>query len=248
MTRNRLIELMVGRELKHEFPTRKSTPGKVRLEVRQLKRGGAVSDVSFEARAGEVLALTGLVGAGRTETIRLLFGADQREGGEVLLDGRPLRLRDPIDAIRNGIGLLTEDRKGQGLVLRHSVRENFGLANLDRLSRFGLVNRSGERNAFAGYVDSLKIKLPHQEQAAGNLSGGNQQKVVLAKWLLNEPKVFILDEPTRGIDVGAKYEVYTLINQLAERGAGVLIISSEIEELIGMCDRHPRDEPGRDSG
>ena len=237
ITRTKLIELMVGRELKNEFPVRDTKPGRVRLEVAGLARAPAVRDVSFTARAGEVLALTGLVGAGRTETIRLIFGADRPDAGAVRLDGRPLRLGDPIAAIRNGIGLLTEDRKSQGLILPHSVRENFGLATLDRLSRFGLVNRAAERDGLARYIDSLQIKVPHQEQAARNLSGGNQQKVVLAKWLARDCEVLIFDEPTRGIDVGAKYEIYCLMNELAARGKVIIMVSSELPEVLGMADR-----------
>lgn len=235
--RNRLIELMVGRELKNEFPARDTEPGDVRLEVKNLCRGDWVRDVSFHARAGEIVALTGLVGAGRTETIRLIFGADERDRGEIILDGKQLQIRSPMDAIKHGIGLLTEDRKQQGLVLPHSVRENFGLANLDWLSRFGLVNQTEERRAFGGYVDSLKIKVPHQEQAARNLSGGNQQKVVLAKWLARDCEVLIFDEPTRGIDVGAKYEIYCLMNELAAKGKVIIMVSSELPEVLGMADR-----------
>lgn len=235
--RNKLIEMMVGRELKNEFPARDSKPGEVRLEVRNLRRGNAVRGVSFNARSGEIVALTGLIGAGRTETIRLIFGADKRDEGEVVLDGNTLRLNSPMDAIRRGIGLLTEDRKRQGLVLPHSVRENFGLANLDWLSRFGFVDQAEERRSFGAYVDSLQIKVPHQEQAAGNLSGGNQQKVVLAKWLAQNCEVLIFDEPTRGIDVGAKYEIYCLMNALAAKGKVIIMVSSELPEVLGMADR-----------
>lgn len=235
--RNQLIEMMVGRELKNEFPARDSKPGAIRLEVKNLCRGNVVRDVSFNARSGEIVALTGLIGAGRTETIRLIFGADKRGKGEVTLDGSPLKLDSPMDAISHGIGLLTEDRKQQGLVLPHSVRENFGLANLDWLSRFGFVNQVEERRSFGTYVDSLKIKVPHQEQAAGNLSGGNQQKVVLAKWLARDCEVLIFDEPTRGIDVGAKYEIYCLMNELAARGKVIIMVSSELPEVLGMADR-----------
>jgi ribose transport system ATP-binding protein len=196
-----------------------------------------VRDVSFSVRAGEIVGFAGLIGAGRTETARLIFGADRREAGEILLDGRPLALRSPRDAIAHGIGLLTEDRKRQGLVLGLGVRENFGLPNLGRFSRVGCISQAQERAAFAGYVDALRIRIPHQDQLARNLSGGNQQKVVLAKWLMRECKVVIFDEPTRGIDVGAKFEIYQLMNDLAARGAAVVMISSELPELIGMADR-----------
>ena len=195
ITRNQMIEWMVGRELKDEFPARNVTPGASRLEIRGLCRGRAVRDVSFDVRRGEILALTGLVGAGRTETVRLIFGADAREAGEIRLDGRVLALRSPQEAIAAGIGLLTEDRKLQGLVLSHPVRENFGLPNLTWLCRRGFVQRRREREAFDQYVALLKIKVSNSEQRAGNLSGGNQQKVVLAKWLARNCEVLILTNP-----------------------------------------------------
>jgi ABC-type sugar transport system ATPase subunit len=237
LTRQQMIELMVGRELKDEFPKRAVTIGPPRLKVIGLQRGRVVRDVSFEVRRGEILALTGLIGAGRTETVRLIFGADSREAGEIRLDDRLLAIRQPRDAIGAGIGLLTEDRKLQGLVLGTSVRENFGLPNLDWLSHYGFVNRPQEREEFGRYVSTLKIKIPHQEQQARNLSGGNQQKVVLAKWLARNCEVLIFDEPTRGIDVGAKYEIYLLMNQLAAEGKAIVMISSEMPEVLGMADR-----------
>ncbi len=237
ITRNEMIELMVGRELKEEFPARTTSIGAPRLEVSGLRRGRAVRDVSFAVCRGEILALTGLVGAGRTETVRLIFGADPREAGEIRLDGNVLALRSPQDAIAAGIGLLTEDRKLQGLVLGHSVRENFGLPNLTWLSRRGFVQLRREREEFGRYVDRLKIKVPNQEQRAGHLSGGNQQKVVLAKWLARNCDVLIFDEPTRGIDVGAKYEIYLLMNELVAAGKAIVMISSELPEVLGMADR-----------
>jgi ABC-type sugar transport system ATPase subunit len=237
LTRNAMIELMVGRELKDEFPRREVTPGPPRLEISGLRRGRVVRDVSFHVRRGEILAITGLVGAGRTETVRLIFGADRRDAGEIKLDGKPLALRDPREAIAAGIGLLTEDRKLQGLVLGHSVRDNFGLPNLTWLSRGGFVQRRREREEFGRYVDLLKIKIPNQEQRARNLSGGNQQKIVLAKWLARNCSVLIFDEPTRGIDVGTKYEIYLLMNELAAQGKAIVMISSEMPEVLGMADR-----------
>ncbi len=237
LDRTEMIRLMVGRELKDEFPARSVTRGDVRLEITGLRAGRAVRDVSFTVRRGEIVALTGLVGAGRTETARLIFGADPREAGEIRLDGKALTIRHPRDAIAAGIGLLTEDRKLQGLVLGHSVRDNFGLPNLERLSHGGFVQRSRERTEFLGYRETLQIKVPHAEQRAGNLSGGNQQKVVLAKWLARNCEVLIFDEPTRGIDVGAKYEIYRLMNELAAQGKAILMISSELPEVLGMADR-----------
>ena len=188
-------------------------------------------------RAGEIVALTGLVGAGRTETARLLFGADERESGEIELDGNSLSLRTPRDAIEAGVCLLTEDRKDQGLVLGLSVRENFGLPNLESFSRRGWIDERREGQSFSGYVDKIMIKVSVPNQSAGQLSGGNQQKVVLAKWLERNAEILIFDEPTRGIDVGAKYEIYQWMNQLADQGKGILMISSELPEVLGMSDR-----------
>ena len=235
--RTELIELMVGRELADEYPRRTTAPGPPRLVVKGLSRGRAVRDVSFTVRAGEILALAGLVGAGRTETLRLLFGADRRDSGEVVLDGRRLDIRSPRDAIAAGIGLLTEDRKLQGLVLGQSIRENFALPNLAALSRLGMVDGRREREAFGRHVDRLRIKVPDQEQRARNLSGGNQQKVVLAKWLERDCEVLFFDEPTRGIDVGARHEIYLLMNDLAARGKAIVMVSSELPEVLGMADR-----------
>ncbi len=235
--RNGLIERMVGRKVENEFPKQHAPIGKERLVVRNLSRGEKVRDVSFGVKRGEVLAMTGLVGAGRTETARLIFGADRPDAGTVELDGRRLDVRSPRDAIRNGICLLTEDRKAQGLVLGLSVRENFALPNLGQWSRMGFVIHRREREVLGRYVQSLDIKIPHQDQLARNLSGGNQQKVVLAKWLASNSEVVIFDEPTRGIDVGAKYEIYLLINELAAQGKAIVMISSELPEVLGMSDR-----------
>ncbi|MCX6977321.1 MAG: ATP-binding cassette domain-containing protein, partial [Verrucomicrobia bacterium] len=186
---------------------------------------------------GGILGLTGWGGAGRTETARLIFGADRRDSGEIWLDGKELEVRSPRDAIAAGIGFLTEDRKLEGLVLRHGVRENFGLPNLSWLSRKGWVRMEEERRQFAGYVEQLRIKVPDAEEWGGNWSGGNQQKVVLAKWLARNCEVLIFDEPTRGIDVGAKYEIYLLMNRLAGEGKAIVMISSELPEVLGMADR-----------
>jgi len=238
VTRDSLIEMMVGRTLENEFPKEHIALGDPRLVVRGLTSGRKVRDVSFQVRRGEVLCLTGLVGAGRTETARLIFGADRPDAGSVELDGRTLDIRSPRDAIRSGIGLLTEDRKSHGLVLVRSVRENFSLPSLSsHMSRLGFVTQRREREALGGYVDSLRIAIPHQDQLVRNLSGGNQQKVVLAKWLERNCEAVIFDEPTRGIDVGAKYEIYLLINRLAAQGKAVVMISSELPEVLGMSDR-----------
>jgi len=235
--RDGLIEMMVGRKLENEFPARPPSIGPERLVVRGLTRGRKVCDVSFSVRRGEVLCLAGLVGAGRTETARLIFGADAPEAGTVELDGAVLKIRGPGDAIRAGICLLTEDRKSQGLVLGLTVRENFGLPNLGKFSRWGFVRRDAEGQALDRYITDLSIRPPYPEHLARNLSGGNQQKVVLAKWLERNCEVIIFDEPTRGIDVGAKYEIYVLINALAAAGKAIVMISSELPEVLGMSDR-----------
>ncbi len=237
VNREQLIEMMVGRKLEQEFPTRAVPIGEPRLVARNLSRGRAVRDVSLEVRRGEVVALTGLVGSGRTETLRLLFGADPCDGGTIALDGQPLSIRNPRDAIRAGLALLTEDRKAQGLVLAHSVRANFALPNLKQWSRLGWINRPNERVALRRHVDSLHIRLAGTEQRVNTLSGGNQQKVVLAKWLEQNCAVVLFDEPTRGIDVGAKVEIYQLINALAAEGKAILFVSSEMPEVLGMADR-----------
>ena len=237
INRTQMIEMMVGRELTSEFPARNVAVGPARLEVKNLTRGRAVRDVSFSVGRGEILALTGLIGAGRTETARLIFGADAQESGEIFLDGRPLNIQSPRQAIAAGIGLLTEDRKLQGLVLGASVVDNFGLPNLERYSRSGFVNRRLERDEFTGYTNRLKIRIPNQEQRAKNLSGGNQQKVVLAKWLARNCEVLIFDEPTRGVDVGVKYEIYELMNLLVCEGKSIIMISSDLPEVLGMADR-----------
>ena len=237
LTRAKMIESMVGRRLEEEFPARTNSIGESRLVVRSLNRGSAVREVSFEVGRGEVVGLTGLVGAGRTELARLIFGADARDSGTIELDGKQLRIDGPRNAIGEGICLLTEDRKSQGLVLGLNVRENFSLPNLSEMNSAGFIDRGSESEAFGRYVRSLSISISHQEQLACNLSGGNQQKIVLAKWLERNAEVIIFDEPTRGIDVGAKYEIYLLIKELANQGKAILMISSELPEVLGMSDR-----------
>lgn len=237
LDRNRLIELMVGRPLESEFPPRTSRIGEETIAVSGLCRGTKVRDVSFKAHAGEVLGFAGLVGAGRSETMRLLFGADRREQGTIQLRGREVQINEPREAIQQGICFLSEDRKEEGLVLKHSVIDNFALPNLDHFSRNGVIDRARERDEFDRFTREIQIKISSPEQIAQNLSGGNQQKVVLAKWLANRSEIIIIDEPTRGIDVGAKYEIYQLINQLAESGKTIILVSSELEEVLGMSDR-----------
>ena len=248
LPRRELIELMVGRTLEQEFPPREPRVGPTRLEVRNLRREPAVRDVSFTVGRGEILGLAGLVGSGRTETARLLFGADRPDGGSLELDGRPLAIRSPRDAIRAGICLLTEDRKAQGLVLGQSVLHNFGLPNLGRFALAGWIDQPRERAAFAGHAARMRLRADAIDRPAATLSGGNQQKVVLAKWLESGAEVFIFDEPTRGVDVGAKFEIYRLMNDLAAAGKAVIMISSELPEVLGMADRIVVMHEGRIAG
>jgi ABC-type sugar transport system ATPase subunit len=248
LTRSTIIEWMVGRTIDDEFPKRSTTIGETRLELKHLCRDPFVRDVSLTIRQGEILGVTGLVGAGRTELARLVFGADPMDGGEVWLDGRRLNVHSPGDAIRAGICLLTEDRKHQGLVLGLSACANFALPNLLVLSTLGWVHHRQERIRFQHYVDTLRIRLPHADQIASHLSGGNQQKVVLAKWLEKSSEVIIFDEPTRGVDVGGKYEIYTLMNELASQGKAIMMISSELPEVLGMSDRVVVMHEGRVTG
>jgi ribose transport system ATP-binding protein len=204
------------------------------------RQGGAplhLQNISFTLHHGEVLGLAGLMGAGRTELVRVLFGADPAGRGEILIDGKSVRLRTPLEAIHHGIGLVPEDRKQEALLLDLTVRENVTLAGLARLSRLGFVSRSRERAEVQRFIQALHIRTPGAEQTVVNLSGGNQQKVILARWLSLSPRVLILDEPTRGIDVGAKAEIHALIGELAAAGTGVLVISSELPEVLNLADR-----------
>lgn len=220
-----------------QFPTGHTTIGDEVLRVEHLSRHGAFHAVSFSVRRGEIVGMAGLVGAGRSEVARALFGADRKDSGAVFVDGRPVDIQTPTDAIAAGIGLLPEDRKTQGLVLKLPVKTNSTLTVLDQLSRWGIVDHR-RRDAMAQKaVSDLRIRTPHIQARVRNLSGGNQQKVVVAKWLAAHPKVLIFDEPTRGIDVGAKVAVYHLMHALAQNGVGILLISSELPEVLGMSDR-----------
>ena len=237
LSRASLIEMMVGRSIDQEFPKQQIEIGEERLAVRGLCRGNSVRNVSFSIRRGEILGLTGLIGSGRTETARLMFGADRATAGTVSLDGCQLKLGNPRRAIASGLCLIPEDRTRQGLVLGRSALENFGLPNLKLFAPGGWIRVGSERRAFAGFVDQLRIRMAHANQRTSELSGGNQQKIVLSKWLQRRAEVIIFDEPTRGIDVGAKYEIYQLMNQLAAAGKAILMISSELSEVLGMADR-----------
>ncbi|WP_047864198.1 sugar ABC transporter ATP-binding protein [Rubrobacter aplysinae] len=243
-----LVRLMVGRSIEDQFPRRRPERGDAILEVRGLSREGILEDVSLELYSGEVLGIAGLVGAGRTELARAIFGADPVDVGEVRALGEPLRRADPSEAKRRGLGLISEDRRGQGIVPPLSVAENLGLATLGEGARLGFVDRRGQRRKAEGMIEDLGVRTPSPEQEIRYLSGGNQQKVVIGKWLLAESEVLIMDEPTRGVDVGAKVEIYELMNELTERGAGILMISSELPEVLGMSDRILVMSGGRISG
>ncbi|HET9334059.1 MAG TPA: sugar ABC transporter ATP-binding protein [Gemmatimonadota bacterium] len=235
--RRELVRLMADREIDERVPRPAARRGDELLRVEGLGRHGVLHDVSFRVHAGEIVGFAGLLGSGRTEVARAIFGIDPHDAGRVFMRGRPARISSPRDAIRAGIGLLTEDRKRQGLVLELSIRENIVLPVLGSMSRFGIVSRRMERERASKHAAGLRIKTPSLEQVVLNLSGGNQQKVVLAKWLACEVDVLILDEPTRGIDVGSKQEVYQLIHRLASEGVGIVLISSELPEIVGLADR-----------
>ncbi len=240
--RRSLIQWMVGRELEQEFPLRGRRP---KLELQQSEEilrveninGGIVRDVSLTLHRGEILGIAGLVGAGRSELARIIFGADKKESGKIFLDGKEIAPRSPREAIDLGIGLLTEDRNKYGLIMQMCVRENITLSNLRDVTKGLFINKKKEVKMSEQFVSDLKIKTPGIEQEVEHLSGGNRQKVVLARWLYAKSKVMMFDEPTAGIDVGAKYEIYNLINQLAKDGIGIIMISSELPELLGICGR-----------
>lgn len=242
----RIIKGMVGRELTNRFPKREKKIGDINFEVKDwnvyhpvYSEKKIIDHVSFNARKGEILGISGLMGAGRTELVMSIFGKSYGEKitGHIYKDGKEIHLNTVKEAIENKIAYVTEDRKGNGLILSNSIKFNTTLANLDGVSSNGVINKDKEYAVAVEYKEKLKTKCPTVEQFVGNLSGGNQQKVLLAKWMFAGPDVLILDEPTRGIDVGAKYEIYCIMNQLADEGKTVIMISSEMPELLGMCDR-----------
>ncbi len=256
VTRDEMIRLMVGRELSDLFPKTPAKPGDVvfrakNITLQHAERVGdfAVKDVSFDVRRGEVLGIFGLMGAGRTELLQTLFGLHpETSSGEIEIAGRAVSIGSPQAAIAAGLALAPEDRKGEGVVLELSVAHNTTLSCLPRIERFGLLQPARERELVGNYVDRLRVKTPSLYQRIGNLSGGNQQKVVLAKWLATEPKVLLLDEPTRGIDINAKKEIYALIDELAQTGLGVVMVSSELPEILGIADRVVVLSEGRKTG
>jgi rhamnose transport system ATP-binding protein len=238
LTRDELIHLMVGRELAAVFPKRTVAVGDIALELRHLSsRSAGITDVSLAVRRGEILGLAGLVGSGRTELAETVFGLRAIDSGEVLLGGVPARIHSPADATRLGIAYVPEDRSRHGVIAEMSVAANASLAHLGAVSRYGLVDRRAERRAAERHVDQLHIKTPSVVTPVASLSGGNQQKVALARWLAIEPRVLILDEPTQGVDIGAKAEIHDIIGALAERGVAIVMISSELLEILGLSDR-----------
>jgi ABC-type sugar transport system ATPase subunit len=236
ITRDDLIRGMVGRQITDTYPVRNNNIGEAILEVTGLK-GAGVEDIDFVVCRGEVLGFAGLVGAGRTETMRFLFGADKKKGGRIVFKGERIEIKSPLESVRKGIGLIPEDRKQQGVILGFPIRWNISLAILEKLSKYLFFNHAVEKKTAEDLQVSLGIKTPDIMQITRNLSGGNQQKVALAKWMAAECDVLIFDEPTRGIDVGARYEIYKLMNELCARGKAIVMVSSDMEELLGMSDR-----------
>lgn len=248
LTRDDMVRMMVNRNLDDQIPKVKAKIGDVVLKVENLSVNDRLKNISFELRKGEVLGIAGLMGAGRTRLAKTLFGAEKIANGKIYIDGNQVNLRSPRDAINAGIGLVTEDRKSEGLVLDLSVKQNISLPNINQFISNGVINFKKENSMVDGYIDKLKVKTPSRNQLAVYLSGGNQQKVVLSKWLCSDARIFIFDEPTRGIDVGAKTEIYQLMNQLTSRGVAIIMISSEMPEILGMSDRILVMRDGRISG
>ena len=237
VTKSDMVNMMVGREMSDMFPKTEATIGDIALEVKDFGCADNISDINFTLRKGEILGFCGLVGAGRTEVIQALFGLDKSNSGKVFIDGKEVQIKSSRDAITNGIGLVTEDRRGNGIIPELSVKVNMTVANIQAYSTYGFLNFRKEAAACDEMVETLSVKCPSNESVISLLSGGNQQKVIIGKWLLTNPDILILDEPTRGIDVGAKAEIYKLIGTMAQEGKGIIIISSELPELFGVCDR-----------
>lgn len=238
VTQPQLIRMMIGRELTELFAANVRTPGPELLRVEHLTHKKRFSDVSFAVHAGEIVGLYGLLGSGRSEIARSIFGLEDVQSGQILLEGRPVRIRRPAEAIRLGIGFVSEDRRAEGLIMDHSIQKNLSIADLSELRRpMGYLDRKAETDMCQKNVEELHIVTDRLTKAVKYLSGGNQQKVVIAKWLNISPKLLILDEPTRGVDVGAKKEIYSILSALTAQGIGVLVISSELNEVMGLCDR-----------
>ena len=250
INRDAMVKLMVGRDISQFYPRTIHKPGEAILEVRNLRTPvHPLHKLNFTLHAGEIVGMAGLVGAGRTELLATLFGVTPLVGGDIVMDGEPIDVQSAEDAIRSGMALVPEDRKQQGLILEMTVRENLGLATLKKESHKGMfLNETREDEITTQMIEQMRIKTPSSRQVVRYLSGGNQQKVVLGKWLAMEPKVLLLDEPTRGIDVGAKQEIYGLMEDLAGRGVAILFVSSELEEVMGMSDRALVMHEGRITG
>jgi ABC-type sugar transport system ATPase subunit len=236
-TQSDLIEMMVGRAITEIYPKRENEIGEVVFEVKGFSRRGKFSGVSFSLRRGEILGISGLVGSGRSEVLQAIFGSDEKDSGEVFIAGAKVEIRSPQDAIRCGMGLVPEDRKLKGLFLGMAVRANVSIASLGKVSRYGVFDFGKERAVVASFIQKLSIRVKDDTQKALHLSGGNQQKVVLSKWFAIQPRVLFVDEPTRGVDVGAKKEIYTLLRGLAQEGVSIVMVSSELPEILGMSDR-----------
>ena len=249
LTMDEIIRLMVGRELTNQFPPKTNKPGEIALEVEHLTgQYSLLNDVSFKVRRGEIVGLAGLDGSGRTETLENIFGIATRKSGMIKLDGKVMKNRNSRESIKNGFAMLTEERRATGIFGILNIRENTVLSSLKKHKKFGLLSNKSMKKDTQWSIDAMRIKTPTQETKIRALSGGNQQKVILGRWLLTEPEVLLLDEPTRGIDVGAKYEIYQLIIDLANQGKIVLVVSSEMPELLGICDRILVMSGGRLSG
>ena len=233
---NEIVKMMIGREIGERYPSRDVKIGKEVLKVKGLTRKGTFHDVSFSVRAGEVLGVSGLMGAGRTEIMQAIFGNLSYESGSIEIDGKEVKISNPRQAMEQGIGFITEDRKTEGLMLDKSIRENISLCNLGRISKSSVISKEAEKNMVEEAIKDLHIKCFGPYHECNNLSGGNQQKVVLAKWIITNPKILILDEPTRGVDIGAKKEIYSIINKLAAQGVAIIMVSSELPEVLGMSD------------
>lgn len=237
ITEEAIIKAMVGRNLENIFDKQYAEIGETALEVKNLYTKNFLKNISFNVRKGEIVGFAGLVGAGRSEVMRAVFGLDAITEGEILVNGKPVRIKSPADAIKLGMGFVPEDRKNEGLFLRMSVMKNSSIVMMNKVSKHGVINSAQEYETTRSYVEKLNVKTPNMEKEVMELSGGNQQKVVVAKWLSNEPQILIVDEPTRGIDVGAKKEIHNLISNLAKSGVAIIMISSEMPEILGMCDR-----------
>jgi len=236
-SRPEIIELMVGRAMDAEYPPRSVKPGELVLSVKNLNRGTQLKDISFDLHKGEILGIAGLVGAGRTELAEAIFGADPPDSGTIEIYGKPVSIRSTREGKLNSLGMVTEDRKETGLVLDTTLTKNITITKLDAVKKGVVISKGLENKVASEYVEKLNIRTPSIHQTLFNLSGGNQQKVVLAKWLFSNAEIMIFDEPTRGIDIGAKYEIYCLMNTLTEQGKSIIMISSELPEVLSMSDR-----------